>query len=220
MEFLLTMGLDLEQLARLSLAAFLGGLIGIERERLNRAAGLRTHVLVSVGSALFTLISLFAFQGIGPVNDPARVAAQIVSGIGFLGAGTIMKHGATVRGLTTAATLWVCAGIGMAAGAGFYQGAVLSTIITLVSLVTLKRIESRLGDRDFTTFELTMDQGAGQLAKVQGVLELLGITLRNLEMIHDEAHLILRVVVEMPRDLSKTVLLQALSDVGVLHVEL
>lgn len=214
------MGLDLEQLARLSLAAFLGGLIGIERERLNRAAGLRTHVLVSVGSALFTLISLFAFQGIGPVNDPARVAAQIVSGIGFLGAGTIMKHGATVRGLTTAATLWVCAGIGMASGAGFYQGAVLSTIITLVSLVSLKRIESRLGDREFTTFELTMDQGAGQLAKVQGVLELLGITLRNLEMIHDEAHLILRVVVEMPRELSKTVLLQALSDVGVHHVEM
>lgn len=214
------MSLDLEQLARLSLAAFLGGLIGIERERLNRAAGLRTHVLVSVGSALFTLISLFAFQGIGPINDPARVAAQIVSGIGFLGAGTIMKHGATVRGLTTAATLWVCAGIGMASGAGFYQGAVLSTIITLVSLVSLKRIESRLGDREFTTFELTMDQGAGQLAKVQGVLELLGITLRNLEMIHDETHLILRVVVEMPRELSKTVLLQALSDVGVHHVEM
>jgi putative Mg2+ transporter-C (MgtC) family protein len=220
MELFQFMGLDLEQLARLSLAAFLGGLIGIERERLNRAAGLRTHVLVSVGSALLTLISLFAFQGIGPVNDPARVAAQIVSGIGFLGAGTIMKHGATVRGLTTAATLWVCAGIGMAAGAGFYQGAVLSTIITLVSLVTLKRIESRLGDRDFSTFELTMDQGAGQLAKVQGVLELLGITLRNLEMIHDETHLILRVVVEMPRELSKTVLLQALSDVGVHHVEM
>lgn len=214
------MGLDYEQLARLSLAAFLGGLIGIERERLNRAAGLRTHVLVSVGSALFTLISLFAFQGIGPINDPARVAAQIVSGIGFLGAGTIMKHGATVRGLTTAATLWVCAGIGMAAGAGFYQGAVLSTIITLVSLVTLKRIESRFGDREFTTFELTMDQGAGQLAKVQGVLELLGITLRNLEMIHDESQLILRVVVEMPRELSKTVLLQSLSDVGVHHVEM
>lgn len=214
------MGIDLEQLARLLLAAFLGGLIGVERERLNRAAGLRTHVLVSVGSALFTLISLFAFQGIGPVNDPARVAAQIVSGIGFLGAGTIMKHGATVRGLTTAATLWVCAGIGMAAGAGFYQGAVLSTLITLISLVTLKRVEARFSDREFTHLELTMDDGPGQLAKVQGVLELLGIHLRNLELMHEEATMLLRLTVEMPRELSKTVLLQALSDVGVTHVEM
>ncbi|MCE7871854.1 MgtC/SapB family protein [bacterium CPR1] len=214
------MGIDLEQLARLLLAAFLGGLIGVERERLNRAAGLRTHVLVSVGSALFTLISLFAFQGVGPVNDPARVAAQIVSGIGFLGAGTIMKHGATVRGLTTAATLWVCAGIGMAAGAGFYQGAVLSTLITLISLVTLKRVEARFGDREFTHLELTMDHGPGQLAKVQGVLELLGITLRNMDLLHEETTLLLRMTVEVPRELSKTVLLQALSDVGVTHVEL
>ncbi|MEW6281452.1 MAG: MgtC/SapB family protein [Candidatus Eremiobacterota bacterium] len=213
-------GLDIELLVRLVLAAFLGGLIGLERERLNRAAGLRTHVLVSVGSALFTLVSLYAFLGIGPVNDPARVAAQIVSGIGFLGAGTIMKHGATVRGLTTAATLWVCAGIGMAAGAGYYQGAVLTTFITLLSLITLKRIEVRFGEREFTVMELTMDAGPGQMAKAQGVLELLGIELRNLELITEEQTLILRVVVELPRDLSKTVLLQALSDVGVHHVEM
>ena len=113
-----------DNLARLSLAAVLGGAIGFERELRDREAGLRTHLLVCLGSALFTIVSAYGFRefltsGDQVVRaDPTRIAAQIVTGIGFLGAGAIIRQGLTVRGLTTAATLWVSAAIGIAAGAG------------------------------------------------------------------------------------------------------
>lgn len=128
-----------EIILKLVLSAILGGLIGFEREIGNRPAGLRTHILVSVGAALIMLVSKYGFEG---SNDPARLAAQVVSGIGFLGAGTILRTGNTIQGLTTAASLWVCAGIGLAIGNGFYFGAVVSTIIVLISLVILVRIEN------------------------------------------------------------------------------
>ncbi|WP_236838873.1 MgtC/SapB family protein [Caldalkalibacillus salinus] len=133
---------------RLFLATLLGGLVGIEREQNNHPAGFRTHILVCVGSSLIMLISMYGFESfiynnpeINTIQDPARLAAQVVSGIGFLGAGTILVHGGTVRGLTTAASLWVVAGIGLALGSGFYYGAVLSTVLVLLSLVVLNRIE-------------------------------------------------------------------------------
>lgn len=214
------MNWDFEIVVRLVVASILGGLVGLERERLNRAAGLRTHVLVSVGSALFTLLSLYGFREVGKVNDPSRVAAQIVSGIGFLGAGTIMKHGATVRGLTTAATLWVVAGIGMAAGAGYYLGALVTTLVVLLALVFLKVIERSMGEKLLTTMEISMPTKAGQLARVQGVFEVLGVSLKNLEMDTEDEHLLLRVTVLIPRELSQNVLLQSLSDVGATHIEM
>jgi putative Mg2+ transporter-C (MgtC) family protein len=133
-----------EALLRLALAAVLGGLIGIERELREREAGLRTHLLVSVGSALFTIISAYGFHeflasGQAVVRaDPTRIAAQIVTGIGFLGAGAIIRQGLSVRGLTTAATLWVVAAIGMATGAGYYSGAVITTALVLLSLWPLR----------------------------------------------------------------------------------
>ncbi len=213
------MNWDLEIVTRLLVATILGGLVGLERERLNRAAGLRTHVLVSVGSALFTLLSLYAFREAGKVNDPARVAAQIVSGIGFLGAGTIMKHGATVRGLTTAATLWVVAGIGTAAGAGFYLGALLTTAVVIAALVFLKAIERALGEKTLTTMEISMPSKPGQVARVHGIFELLGIVMKNLEMDTEDDRQVLRVTVLIPPDLSHTVMLQSLSDVGATHIE-
>ena len=214
------MNWDFEVVVRLIVAAILGGLVGLERERLNRAAGLRTHVLVSVGSALFTLLSLFGFHEAGNVNDPARVAAQIVSGIGFLGAGTIMKHGATVRGLTTAATLWVVAGIGMAAGAGYYLGALVTTLVVLLALIFLKVVERSLGEKLMTSMEISMPTKPGQLARVQGVFEILGISLKNLEMDSEDERLVLRVTVLIPRELSQNVVLQSLSDVGATHIEM
>jgi putative Mg2+ transporter-C (MgtC) family protein len=131
-------------LARLALAATLGAAIGFERELREREAGLRTHLLVCLGSALFTIVSAYGFRefltsGDAVVRaDPTRIAAQIVTGIGFLGAGAIIRQGLSVRGLTTAATLWVAAGIGMAAGAGYYSGAVLGTVLTLVALGPLR----------------------------------------------------------------------------------
>jgi len=133
-----------ENLFRLTLAAVLGGAIGFERELREREAGLRTHLLVCLGSALFTIVSAYGFHEFLASGDqviradPTRIAAQIVTGIGFLGAGAIIRQGLSVRGLTTAATLWVAAAIGMAAGAGYYPGAVLGTVITLVALWPLR----------------------------------------------------------------------------------
>ena len=133
-----------DNLARLSLAAVLGGAIGFERELRDREAGLRTHLLVCLGSALFTIVSAYGFREFLASGDqviradPTRIAAQIVTGIGFLGAGAIIRQGLSVRGLTTAATLWVAAAIGIAAGAGYYAGAVLGTVITLVALWPLR----------------------------------------------------------------------------------
>jgi putative Mg2+ transporter-C (MgtC) family protein len=131
-------------LLRLAVAAVLGGAIGLERELRERQAGLRTHLVVCVGSALFTLVSAYGFHdflvegGTLVRTDPTRIAAQIVSGIGFLGAGAIIRQGLSVRGLTTAATLWLVAGIGMAAGAGYYSGAIIATVGAIVTLGPLR----------------------------------------------------------------------------------
>ena len=133
-----------EALVRLLLAAVLGGAVGLERELREREAGFRTHLLVSVGSALFTIASAYGFHEflVGGGNvvraDPTRIAAQIVTGIGFLGAGAIIRQGFSVRGLTTAATLWVVAAIGLTTGAGYYWPAVATTAIALFSLWPLR----------------------------------------------------------------------------------
>lgn len=139
----------LEMLTRISVAAGLGALIGLERDVHGRNAGLRTHLLVSMGSALFMvmseLVSLKAREAgadLTPVNaDPGRIAAQVVTGIGFIGAGAILKSGLSVRGLTTAATLWIVASIGMAAGTGSFAIASITTFLTIVSLVLLNYFE-------------------------------------------------------------------------------
>jgi putative Mg2+ transporter-C (MgtC) family protein len=129
---------------RLGIAAALGGAIGFERELRDREAGFRTHMLVCVGSALFTIVSAYGFREFLTSGDqviradPTRIAAQIVTGIGFLGAGAIIRQGLSIRGLTTAATLWVAAAIGIAAGAGYYSGAVAATLITLLALWPLR----------------------------------------------------------------------------------
>jgi putative Mg2+ transporter-C (MgtC) family protein len=131
---------------RLLVAAVLGALVGLEREIHEHPAGMRTHLLVSLGSAGFTVLSIAAFPA--PGADPGRIAAQIVSGIGFLGAGAILKEGATIRGLTTAASLWAVAAIGMAAGAGAWILAVTLTGIAIISLWPLRLVTERIIGRD------------------------------------------------------------------------
>ena len=137
-------------LLRVFVAAVLGGAIGFERELRERQAGLRTHLVVSVGSALFTLVSAYGFRdflingGSLVRTDPTRIAAQIVSGIGFLGAGAIIRQGLSVRGLTTAASLWLVAAIGMASGAGYYDGAVIATLGALLTLGPLRIVTYRV----------------------------------------------------------------------------
>jgi putative Mg2+ transporter-C (MgtC) family protein len=137
-------------LLRLSVAAALGGAIGMERELRERQAGLRTHLVVCVGSALFTLVSAYGFHeflvngGSLVRTDPTRIAAQIVSGIGFLGAGAIIRQGLSVRGLTTAATLWLVAAIGMASGAGYYSAAIIATAGAILTLGPLRIVSYRV----------------------------------------------------------------------------
>jgi putative Mg2+ transporter-C (MgtC) family protein len=129
---------DIELIRRLLLAAFLGGLLGAEREIHQKSAGFRTHILIAIGSALFTITSLTMAPG---ASDPTRIAAQIVTGIGFLGAGAILHTENRVHGLTTAATVWVNAALGVAAGAGLYRVAGLGGGITLVVLLILAPLE-------------------------------------------------------------------------------
>ncbi|HEY7501633.1 MAG TPA: MgtC/SapB family protein [Vicinamibacterales bacterium] len=130
---------DAEVIQRLMLAAALGSLIGLEREWRHKDAGLRTNILIAIGAAVFTLMSIQLTDA--NVGDKSRVAAQLVTGIGFLGAGAIMRTDAGIQGLTTAATIWVNAGIGMAAGGGDFHLAVIATAVTLIVLLLLHPLE-------------------------------------------------------------------------------
>jgi putative Mg2+ transporter-C (MgtC) family protein len=147
--FPIDLGLQADLAFRMLVAAVLGAAIGLEREIHEHPAGMRTHLLVSLGSAIFTVLSIYGFQGIAANGvaatvDPTRVAAQVVSGIGFLGAGAILKYGTSIRGLTTAASLWTAAAIGMAAGAGEWLIAAVGTFLVVFSLWPLNAIVARL----------------------------------------------------------------------------
>lgn len=174
-------------LIRLGAAALLGGLVGLEREKVSRPAGLRTHILVCVGAALVMMIStdMYAiYKGLAPV-DPGRIAAQVVSGIGFLGAGTIMREGATVRGLTTAASLWVIAAVGLAVGAGLYTGAVASALIVLGTLLVLSKVERRLTRRRYRLLRVVAHDMPGLVGKIGTILGERRINIKNVEMEED-----------------------------------
>ena len=131
--------MQIELTVRLVAALLLGAVIGWERELQRMPAGFRTHALVALGSAIFTVVSASAFTG--PLSDPTRIAAQIVSGVGFLGGGAILHYRGTVRGLTTAASLWAVAAVGMAAGAGLLLMATISTVLVIVALEVFQRLE-------------------------------------------------------------------------------
>ena len=140
------MEFDLNLTLRIVWSMIFGFALGFEREVTGKFAGLRTHILVSTGACVFTILSLYGFRygltdGYNGINDPARIAAQVITGIGFIGAGTVMRHGTTVSGITTAATLWVSAAVGMAAGCGmFYVGGIV-TFLTLIVLVVIRYFE-------------------------------------------------------------------------------
>jgi putative Mg2+ transporter-C (MgtC) family protein len=137
---------DWDAIGRLAIAAGLGAAVGIERELREREAGIRTHLLVSLGACLFTIVGAYGFHNFSGV-DPTRIAAQVVTGIGFLGAGAIIRDGISVRGLTTAASLWIVAAIGMAAGAGYYWPAVAGTALTVFALWPLRALAYRTIER-------------------------------------------------------------------------
>ncbi len=159
--------LDWNLILRLVIAALLGSIIGIDREKLVWAPGLRTHMLVCVGACLFMIVSAFGFADIlgtkAVILDPSRIAAQVVSGIGFLGAGTILLRGEVVRGLTTAASLWSVAAIGLAVGGGLYAEALAATAIIMIILAGIKPIEERFQQRH-RSHELLLETRPGELS--------------------------------------------------------
>ena len=161
---------------RLLIATILGAAVGLERERLEWAAGLRTHALVCVGAALFMIVSAFGFaDALGSsdvVLDPSRVAAQVVSGIGFIGAGTIILRREIVRGLTTAASVWAVAAIGLAVGGGMYLAAIVATVLALVILAVVKPIEWRVfKHRRARQVNLTVDVQEISLSDIKAEIE-------------------------------------------------
>ena len=165
---------DWNILFRLILAALLSGAVGFEREFHGRAAGFRTHILLCVGSTLIMLTSMHIFDLYSPKisPDPARIAAGVITGIGFLGAGTIMHAKSTVRGLTTAASLWVVAGVGLAVGSGFYFGAVVTTVLTIITLMFFSRLEHTMIRKDwYKTIVIETKEGVDQLKAIRGLIE-------------------------------------------------
>jgi putative Mg2+ transporter-C (MgtC) family protein len=208
-----------ESLLRLALAAVLGGLIGVERELREREAGLRTHLLVSVGSALFTIVGAYGFHDFlvsgHSVVDPTRIAAQIVTGIGFLGAGAIIRQGLSVRGLTTAATLWVVAAVGLASGAGYYSAAVITTALVLIALYPLRIIAYRILRR-FRAEDgrLLVELPAGTPpGHVLDEVERAGARVTGLELSQEGDRRRLELDLALPRELTAPRLVALLADV-------
>ncbi|NCO28315.1 MAG: MgtC/SapB family protein [Caldiserica bacterium] len=195
------------------LSFLLGGLIGFERERRNRSAGLRTHVLVAVGSTLITITSIQFFKIFG-MTDPSRIAANIVVGIGFLGAGTIMKEGLTVRGLTTAASIGVASAIGLACGLGYYYPAIITSVITFLTLIFLRNIEigilGKKGEMKKRFIVKVTDQ-PGQLGKIGIILGHYDINIENIKFEREEDSLTIIFLVVIPQNVSLEEIFNTLS---------
>jgi len=167
-------------LARLLLAAFLGGVIGLERQLRHKPAGLRTNMFICFGAAMFTVLSK---QLAGTESDSARIAAQIIPGIGFIGAGSILHARASVTGLTTAATLFVVASVGMAAGGGLYLTACFATVIILVALVVLGSMEHAFALKSLiVTYEVTGHNVDGMLREVNRILDTEQLTMQSVHI--------------------------------------
>ncbi|MDD3839592.1 MAG: MgtC/SapB family protein [Clostridia bacterium] len=204
----------LQPILRLLLACILGGLIGIERESANRPAGFRTHILVCVGSALVMITSeylFFEYKNLTNI-DPARLGAQVISGIGFLGAGTIIREGDTVRGLTTAASLWAVACIGLAVGTGFYLGGIGAAIIVYLVLVLLKKLESAvLLSSAYYNLVLQIEDRPGQIGKIGEVMGSLEVGIEDIKLIKAEENMIrVGFLIKLPSGCSKLELMDEL----------
>ncbi len=200
------MSLYLEILVRLLLAGILGGIVGFEREHTHRPAGFRTHILVCVGAALVMITSEFIFERYKMVTnvDPARLGAQVISGIGFLGAGTIIRDGFNVKGLTTAASLWAVSCVGIAVGIGFYAGAILATVLIFITLIVLKKMElifpKKTKDK---VFFVESDNSPGQIGHISCVFDKYNTEIKNIEFVNNEKDgLIVKLTAKAPDNLT------------------
>jgi len=206
-----------EDVFKLVLAMVLGGLVGLEREITNRPAGFRTHTLVCMGSTLVMVTSMHLFRLYHDIVnlDPARLGAQVISGIGFLGAGTILKDKTRVRGLTTAASLWVVACIGLAVGAGLYGLSILVAVLAYVTLILLKKMEGFLKQRsEIEEIELDIRNVPGQIAKVTECMGRLNVQIRDIKIEPtDEPWVQTKFYVMLPRGMKREELMEELKTV-------
>jgi len=216
---------EFDIIVRIIISCVLGGLIGLERESLNKSAGFRTHILVCVGSALIMIVSqdIYRMYEGRTTVDPGRIAAQVVSGIGFLGAGTIMREGATVKGLTTAASLWVVAGVGLAVGAGFYFPALVTTGVVFLALIYLGKVEKLMaGLTNVMALYVTAENRPGQLGRVGSFLGEHRILILNIQMkqMSDDKKVMFEIDIKIPPGADINEILYELSDIpGVYQVE-
>ena len=227
---------DIMMVVRLVLAAILGGIVGIERGSGDRPAGFRTHILVCVGSALFMLVSMYGFDELTPAEalhegdlgarrDSARIAAQVVSGIGFLGAGTILPEGLTIRGLTTAASLWMVSAIGLAVGSGMFFLSIMATIITMITLVTFHTWEKRFAatNRSDSRFvRITTSNRNDAIADITGYLILNGIQVKslNVKKNKDKNNLVIDLYLKVGKNMEGSDYILGLQSIeGVISVE-
>ncbi len=216
--------MDLTMVLRLLLAVVFGGIIGMERGSGDRPAGFRTHILVCAGSALFMLVSLYGVDDMTLTNpdyrrDSARIAAQVVSGIGFLGAGTILHEGLTIRGLTTAASLWMVSAIGLAVGSGLYVVGAAATAITLVTLVTFHSWEKRFAgnnrsDRRF--IRVQTKNRPGVITDVTSYLAENAIKIKSMNVKTDkqENMLILELFLKAEKSIDMAAVMHGLQDIS------
>lgn len=220
---------------RLVVAAVLGGIVGLERGSGDRPAGFRTHILVCVGSALFMLVSIYGIDTfyVGNLNvtnvelrhDSTRIAAQVVSGIGFLGAGTILHEGLTIRGLTTAASLWIVSAIGLAVGSGMYLIGTVATIVTMITLVTFHSWEKRFAgsSRSERRFVRVITQNRpGSITDVTGYLASKGIKVKTMNVKTDrqENNLVLELYIKVEKSVDLADIIRGLQGInGVISLE-
>ena len=205
-------------LFRLLLACILGGLIGYERESMNRPAGFRTHILVCMGAALVMLTSVYIFERYkGTTNiDPARLGAQVISGIGFLGAGTIIREGANVKGLTTAASLWAVSCVGIAAGIGFYEGAIVASLVIYLTLIVLKKLEHNLTrKKHLNILYIKTSNFPGQIGTIGCTFGKYGITIKNIEFLNneDDDDALIKFFVKLPNNIKKKTIIGELQKI-------
>jgi len=215
-----------EILLKIVLSIVLGGLVGLEREHHNQPAGLKTHIILCVGATLITIVSISMARDMSGslTSDPARIAAQIVSGIGFLGGGAILRLGATVRGLTTAACIWTVTGVGLAVGAGYYFPAVLTIIAILLTLHFLGRFENVFIDRKrFKQMTLVARQSAELLGSVEKVLSANLVSIKKIEVSREltDPNVELKALVAIPERINLNKLSDEIFQIpGTTHLEM
>ncbi|EMS72107.1 MgtC/SapB family protein [Ruminiclostridium cellobioparum] len=204
----------ISMILRLAAACVLGGIIGFEREHVHRPAGLRTHILVCVGSALVMVTSEFIYYRYSShVNvDPARLGAQVISGIGFLGAGTIIKEGISVKGLTTAASLWAVSCVGIAVGIGFYSGAIIATVIIFLILVVIKKTQGKITMQKNARLFIHTRIKKGEVNELSGLIQEMGVKIKRTDFVSSEidGEMVIRFTLDISGQVSMAELIEAI----------